>query len=103
MKRFLLLLLTLIPVFICKTVWAEKHILAVRQPYQTNCSPCHGELDKGDGSGARLLPIRPADHTNGTTMNSRSDKGIADIISKGGSALGKTPYMPAWGGVLSEQ
>ena len=31
--------------------------------YRENCAPCHGEAGKGDGVGARSLPVRPADHT----------------------------------------
>jgi len=36
-------------------------------------------------------------------MNQLSDKFLFGIISKGGSAAGKSPYMPAWGGQLKEK
>lgn len=35
-------------------------------------------------------------------MNQLSDKFLLDIISKGGSAVGKSAMMPGWGGQLKE-
>jgi mono/diheme cytochrome c family protein len=35
-------------------------------------------------------------------MNSFSDEFLMNIISKGGAAVGKSSFMPAWGGVLKE-
>lgn len=32
-----------------------------------------------------------------------SDKHLFDIISKGGSAVDKSPFMPAWGSQLKEK
>ena len=36
-------------------------------------------------------------------MNSLTDKWLVDIISKGGGAVGKSSFMPAWGGALDEK
>ncbi len=82
---------------------AEGDAAAGRKIYKMNCSPCHGEKGKGDGVGARLLPVKPADHSDGNVMNNRSDKYLSKIISKGGSAVGKSTYMPAWGGRFSDR
>lgn len=71
--------------------------------YVTYCTSCHGEKGKGDGMAAQSLPVRPADHTNGAVMNQLSDKFLADIISKGGSAVGKSSFMPAWGSSFNEK
>lgn len=71
--------------------------------YLTYCSSCHGETGKGDGPAAKSLPVKPADHTNGAEMNQFSDKSLQEIISKGGSAVGKSPIMPAWGNLLSQK
>ena len=49
------------------------------------------------------LPVRPVDHTNGAVMNQLSDKFLVDLISKGGSAVGKSSFMPAWGSSLNER
>lgn len=70
--------------------------------YQENCVPCHGESGKGDGAGARSLPVRPADHTNGAAMNGRSDGFLRDVISKGGGAMGLSSFMPAWQGLFKD-
>ena len=71
--------------------------------YVTYCTACHGEKGKGDGMAAQSLPVRPADHTNGTVMNPLTDKFLVDIISKGGSAVGKSSFMPAWGSSFNEK
>jgi mono/diheme cytochrome c family protein len=70
--------------------------------YRENCAPCHGESGKGDGAGARSLPVRPADHTDGASMSSRTDAFLRDVIAKGGSAMGLSSFMPAWQGILKE-
>lgn len=71
--------------------------------YLTYCSTCHGEKGKGDGMAAQSLPVRPMDHTNGALMNPLSDKFLSDVIAKGGSAVGKSSFMPAWGGAFNDQ
>ena len=70
--------------------------------YLTYCSSCHGDTGKGDGPAARSLPVKPANHTDGAVMNQLTDKFLLEIISKGGSAVGKSPMMPGWGGQLKE-
>jgi mono/diheme cytochrome c family protein len=71
--------------------------------YTTYCSSCHGETGKGDGTAAVSLPVKPADHTSGAAMNQLNDKFLLDIISKGGAAVGKSSFMPPWGGALNEK
>ena len=71
--------------------------------YATYCIVCHGEKGKGDGAAAKGLPAKPADHTNGAVMNQLSDKFLNDVISKGGGAVGKSNFMPAWGDSLNEK
>jgi mono/diheme cytochrome c family protein len=70
--------------------------------YATYCSGCHGDKGKGDGPAAKSLPVKPIDHTDGKTMNELSDKYLQDIIAKGGTAVGKSAFMPGWGGQLNE-
>ena len=74
-----------------------------RKLYLTYCSSCHGDKGKGDGPAASSLPVKPADHTNGAVMNQLSDKFLVDIISKGGSAVGKSALMPAWGSQIKDK
>ena len=71
--------------------------------YHSNCSPCHGENGDGKGPGARMLPVKPANHRDGKVMNQRSDQELSDIIVKGGAGVGRSPFMPAWEGQLSEE
>lgn len=71
--------------------------------YTSYCAACHGDQGKGDGVAARSLPVKPADHTNGAVMNQFSDKFLTDIITKGGSAVNKSAFMPAWGSSLNNK
>jgi mono/diheme cytochrome c family protein len=70
--------------------------------YVTYCSSCHGDKGRGDGAAGKALPVKPADHTDGKLMSSFSDEFLLNIIAKGGAAVGKSAFMPAWGGVLKE-
>ena len=70
--------------------------------YMTYCSSCHGDKGRGDGAAGKALPVKPADHTDGKLMSSFSDEFLINIISKGGAVVGKSSFMPGWGGVLEE-
>jgi mono/diheme cytochrome c family protein len=70
--------------------------------YMSYCSSCHGDKGRGDGAAGKALPVKPADHTDGKLMNSFSDEFLLTIISKGGAAVGKSSFMPAWGGALKD-
>lgn len=71
--------------------------------YETYCATCHGDKGKGNGPAAQSLPAKPADHTNGTIMNAFSDQFLYDVIAKGGSAVGKSSFMPSWGSALNDK
>ena len=71
-----------------------------RRLYLTYCSGCHGTSGKGNGPAAKMLPVKPADHTRGVVMNRLSDKYLFQVISQGGKKVGKSANMPAWGAVL---
>jgi cytochrome c6 len=98
---------TLVLVVVCLTLagsgWVQAQSAAEGQKlYTTYCSSCHGDKGRGDGAAGKALPIKPADHTDGKLMNSFSDEFLLNIIAKGGAAVGKSAFMPAWGGVLKE-
>ncbi|MCZ6548506.1 MAG: cytochrome c [Deltaproteobacteria bacterium] len=103
MRRLFIVLAISMVLFPVEIFSAEGNAAARKKIYKMNCSPCHGEEGKGDGVGARLLPVKPAVHSDGNIMNNRSDKYLSKIISKGGSAVGRSTYMPAWGGLFSDQ
>jgi mono/diheme cytochrome c family protein len=71
--------------------------------YTSYCAGCHGDKGKGDGPAATALPVKPANHSDGTVMNQLPDKFLTEIISKGGRAVGKSPIMLAWGGQFNEK
>jgi mono/diheme cytochrome c family protein len=84
------------------SAWAQSQADG-QKLYATYCSGCHGEKGKGDGPAAKSLPVKPIDHTDGRVMNELSDQYLLDIISKGGAAVGKSSFMPGWGGQLNER
>ncbi|MFQ5666216.1 MAG: c-type cytochrome [Candidatus Binatia bacterium] len=64
--------------------------------YQKYCASCHGSNGKGNGPVAALLNNpKPRDHTDGAFMENLSDAYLADIITRGGAAVGRSPLMPA--------
>jgi mono/diheme cytochrome c family protein len=83
------------------SAWAQ-NAAEGKKLYTAYCSTCHGESGKGDGVAGASLPVKPADHTNGAVMNKLNDKFLQDIISKGGGAVGKSTFMPSWGGALND-
>jgi cytochrome c553 len=70
--------------------------------YVQFCGTCHGMTGKGDGPVAASLDPKPADHTNTEFMGAISDGHLYVVIQRGGAAIGKSPLMAPWGGVLSE-
>src|SRR5207245_9782315 len=84
------------------SVWAPNQA-EVKKLYATYCSSSHGDNGKGDGPASKAFPVKAGDHTNGTIMNSVSDKFLFEIISKGGGTVGKSTFMPAWGNQLGEK
>jgi mono/diheme cytochrome c family protein len=72
------------------------------QIYGLYCSSCHGLTGAGDGPLAAALVPRPANHTDPAYMGSLSDEHLYKVIRDGGAAVGKSPLMAPWGGVVSE-
>jgi mono/diheme cytochrome c family protein len=89
--------------FVAPLTARAQNVVEGKKLYVSYCATCHGETGKGDGMAARSLPVKPADHTNGTVMNQFSDQFLHDIISKGGSAVGKSSFMPSWGSSIDEK
>ena len=69
--------------------------------YLTFCAGCHGTTGRGDGPNAKFLPIRPAVHTDATTMSQRSDDMLFDAVAAGGYVLGRSNRMPGFGATLT--
>jgi mono/diheme cytochrome c family protein len=74
-----------------------------RDLYQYYCALCHGKQGDADGFNATNLKTPPARHTDPILMGTLSDAQIQRITREGGQALGRSPQMPPWGGVLKSQ
>jgi len=71
--------------------------------YEYYCALCHGATGNADGFNAFNLRTPPTRHTDPILMGTLSDTQIRQIIRDGGGALGRSPQMPPWGGVLSDR
>lgn len=67
--------------------------------YAQYCSSCHGKDGKGNGVLSKLIPIKPADHTNTEKMDKMTNDELIAIITDG---KGKDSFMPGWKDILSK-
>lgn len=67
--------------------------------FKTYCALCHGYKADGNGRAARGYDPRPANLVRSTA----SDDYKRRIIRQGGSALGRSPFMPPWGNELTDE
>ncbi len=74
--------------------------------YDHYCAVCHGENGDGNGFNAFNLEssfqVKPFDFTDSTAMAGLSEEEMKQAIRYGGTAVGKSPYMPPWGYTLRE-
>ena len=103
MNKFVLGMFGLILALSARAAFADNEVTAGKELVKSNCSVCHGESGKGDGPAGQALPVRPADLGQRITANHYSDQYLIDVISKGGSSVGKSNLMPAWSGALTEK
>jgi len=71
--------------------------------YDNVCTACHGPQGKGDGVAAAALDPKPRDLSDAAYVSTLSNEHLYKVIGEGGPAVGLSPMMAAWGGVLSEQ
>jgi len=69
--------------------------------FYQNCVWCHADSTPAGPSNRMNLTPTPALVNDGATLNSMSDEFLQNITTLGGSALGKSAMMPAWGRTLS--
>ncbi len=72
-----------------------------KQLYEQTCSPCHGMSGKGDGPTAQVLQPKPANLT--TALKGKNDAYLTKLLKGGGPSVGKSPLMPSYKDVLSEE
>jgi mono/diheme cytochrome c family protein len=68
--------------------------------YKRYCRGCHGEDGRG---GAHTFMPHIQNLTKKDYIEFLPDSYLFTVIAEGGVAVGKSGYMPAWGGTLSEQ
>ena len=67
--------------------------------YRRHCVQCHGE--QADGRGPLAVKYKPA--PSNLAASARTDDYKAQIITRGGKAMGRSAVMPEWGLELSGQ
>lgn len=67
--------------------------------YRTYCVLCHGADGRGDGRAAKMYTPKPAN----LTVSPFNDAYKEMIIRGGGVSVGRSSFMPPWGGELSNE
>jgi mono/diheme cytochrome c family protein len=67
--------------------------------YRTYCVLCHGADGRGDGRAAKMYTPKPAN----LTVSPFNDTYKEMIIRGGGASMGRSSFMPPWGGELSNE
>jgi mono/diheme cytochrome c family protein len=71
--------------------------------FYQQCVWCHADATPaGPSNRSNLTPV-PALLNDGATLNAESDEFMQNIITLGGSALGKSAMMPPYGKMLSSE
>lgn len=67
--------------------------------FNNYCILCHGVKADGNGRAARLYNPRPAN----LVLSDKNDDYKELIIRRGGTALGRSEFMPPWGEELTDE
>ena len=74
-----------------------------QEVYNTYCALCHGPTGLGDGVAAATLDPKPRDLSSAAILETYTDEYLVNVITNGGAAVGKSPMMTAWGGIISPE
>ncbi len=77
------------------------HGQEAKQLYEKACATCHGASGKGDGPTGQMLQPKPADFT--TALKGKDEAYLTKVITEGGTSVRKSPMMPPYQGVLSNE
>ena len=72
-----------------------------KRVFYNNCVWCHADATPAGPSNRSNLTPNPPLLNDGATLNGVSDEFMQNIITLGGSAMGKSAMMPPWGLTLS--
>lgn len=73
-----------------------------RQVYEQRCVLCHGGAGDGRGEMGGVMKPPPADLTDAAKMGKRSDFDLYRTIADGGPAVGLSPAMMGFKGLMSD-
>ena len=73
-----------------------------KRVFEKYCVWCHGDATPAGPSNRSNVTPTPAVITDGAALNGLSDEYMQNIITLGGSALGKSAMMPPYGETLKE-
>jgi mono/diheme cytochrome c family protein len=74
-----------------------------KRVFYQQCVWCHADsTPAGPSNRSNLTPVPPL-LNDGATLNAESDEFMQNIITLGGSALGKSAMMPPYGKMLSAE
>lgn len=74
-----------------------------KRVFYTNCVWCHADATPAGPSNRSNVAPTPPLANDGATLNPLSDEFMVNIITLGGSAMGKSAMMPPWGRTLSQE
>ena len=77
------------------------HGQEAKQLYETTCATCHGAGGTGDGPTGQALQPKPANFS--TALKGKDEAYLTKVITEGGTGVGKSPMMPAYQGVFSDE
>lgn len=63
--------------------------------FANRCTPCHGAMGAGDGPASAGLTPKPRNLRDKAWQQTIDDGYLEKIITYGGSAVGRSPMMPA--------
>jgi mono/diheme cytochrome c family protein len=73
-----------------------------KRVFYTQCVWCHADATPAGPSNRSNVTPTPPLMNDGATLNSASDEYMQNIITLGGSAMGKSAMMPSYGQTLSQ-
>lgn len=74
-----------------------------KRVFDDKCVWCHADATPAGPSNRGNLTPQPPLFSDASVMNTLSDDFIRNIVSLGGSAVGKSSMMPPWGQTLSRE